>query len=348
MKERRTVLQLIGEAVSRGARKAKACEVIGLTLRTVQRWEAQDPSGGEDGRHGPKRPPANKLSDEEQEEILRVVNSPEFRDQSPRQIVPQLADRGVFLASESTIYRLLEEAGQLVHREPSRPRTHRKPRELRATGPNQVWSWDITYLRGPVRGAFLYAYLVVDVWSRKIVGWTVELDEDQEHAAALIDRACAVEGIRREQLTLHSDNGGPMKGSTMLATLQRLGVVPSFSRPHVSDDNPFSEALFRTLKYRPGYPRGGFASLTASRSWFVGFVGWYNGEHRHSAIRFVTPLQRHSGEDMDILQRRHEVYEAARRRNPERWTGRTRDWTPIADVYLNPVDPADYVGGSPS
>jgi len=340
------VVELIGEAVARGARKAKACEALGLPVRTIQRWEAKDVTGGEDRRCGPKTPPANKLSEQEREEVLRVVNTPEFRDLSPRQIVPQLADRGEFLASESTIYRLLDEEDQLAHRESSRPRTHHKPREQRTTGPNQVWSWDITYVRGSIRGTFLYAYLVVDVWSRKVVAWTVELTEDQRHASALIDRACAKEGIRREQLTLHADNGGPMKGSTMLATLQRLGVVPSFSRPHVSDDNPFSEALFRTLKYRPGYPGHGFASLVAARAWFADFVGWYNDQHRHSAIRFVTPSQRHAGEGPEILRQRREVYEAARRRNPERWSRQTRNWTPVAEVYLNPVDPSDHVGST--
>ena len=339
------MLQLIREAVAGGARKEKACEAIGLALRTVQRWETQDPAGGgEDRRRGPKTPPANKLNEQEREEVLSVANSSEYRDLSPRQIVPQLADRGVFLASESTFYRLLRKAGQLVHREPSRPRTHHKPRELRATGPNQVWSWDITYLRGPVRGTFLYAYLVLDVWSRKIVGWTVEVEEAQELSSALIDRCCAREGIRRDQVTLHADNGGPMKGSTLLATLQALGVMPSFSRPRVSDDNPFSEALFRTLKYRPGYPRHGFASLEEARSWVAGFVHWYNEEHLHSAIRFVTPSQRHNGDDVELLRQRHQVYEAARQRNPARWTGRTRNWTPATEVYLNPVDPADHVG----
>lgn len=342
--ERSATLRLIRNAVKAGARRAKACEALGLSLRTVQRWERLGPAGGGDRRSGPKSAPLNKLSEEERREVFRIVNSPEYRDLSPRQIVPRLADRGVYVASESTIYRLLKSEGQLVHREPSRPRTHSKPREQHATGPNQVWSWDITYVRGPVRGAFFYAYLVVDVWSRKVVGWEVAEREDQIIASLLIDRACAAQGIQRGQLTLHSDNGGPMKGSTMLATLRQLGVVPSFSRPKVSDDNPFSEALFRTLKYRPGYPRRGFASLAAARAWFDGFVRWYNDEHRHSAIRFVTPTQRHDGQEAELLRQRAAVYEAARRRHPKRWTSSTRNWTPAGDVYLNPVDPQEHVG----
>lgn len=143
-------------------------------------------------------------------------------------------------------------------------------------------------------------------------------------------------GVNVNGLVLHSDNGGPMKGSTMLATLQRLGVVPSFSRPGVSDDNPFSEALFRTMKYRPGYPGKPFASIEQARAWVTGFVGWYNNSHRHSGIRFVTPDERHSGRDVDILARRAAVYEQARRRRPERWAGSTRNWTPVGAVYLNP------------
>lgn len=183
---------------------------------------------------------------------------------------------------------------------------------------------------------FFYLYLFLDVWSRKIVGWVV-LDEESNDAAALLFRQiCACERLDPAGLVLHSDNGGPMKGATMLATLQKLGVVPSFSRPSVSDDNAFVEALFRTAKYRPGYPSEPFESLEAARAWVSTFVTWYNEEHQHSAIRFVTPVDRHTGLDVEILVHRHEVYVRARARHPERWSGSTRNWTPIDTVTLNP------------
>lgn len=159
------------------------------------------------------------------------------------------------------------------------------------TGPNQVWSWDITYLPGPIRGTFFYLYLFVDVWSRKIVGAEVFGEECNAKASQLLRRICREKGLDPENLVLHSDNGGPMKGATMKATLEQLGVVASLSRPRVSNDNAFSEALFRTLKYRPGYPEGPFESLAHARLWVRSFVGWYNHEHLHSGIGFVTPSE---------------------------------------------------------
>jgi len=324
-------MRLIDEAVRSGARQRLACAEVGIDARTLQRWRHID----DDQRPRATRRPANRLAEQEVMQVLAVVNSPEFRDTSPSQIVPALADRGVYLASESTIYRLLRARGLLKHRGASRPRQTRASRQHIARGPNQVWSWDITYLRSPVRGAFYYLYLVEDVWSRRIVAWAVHERESPELAAELIRCACRDEGCRAG-LVLHSDNGTPMKGATMLATLQRLGVIPSFSRPGVSDDNPFSEALFRTLKYCPRFPSKPFASLLAARTWVAGFVRWYNAEHRHSAIRFTTPASRHTGHDVEQLRRRHAVYQTARRRHPNRWSGPTRNWSRIETVVLNP------------
>ena len=329
------ILSLVDEAVRSGARLPSACHELGLSVRTIQRW--REPDGGEDRRHGPRTVPANKLSVEERQQILEVVNSPEFRDLSPHQIVPRMADQELYLASESTIYRLLREHKQLTHRERSRPATSRRPNEHVATGACQVWSWDITYLRGPVRGSFYYLYMIEDVWSRKIVGWQIHEEESVELAASLFRETCAYLKLDPDGLVLHSDNGGPMKGSTMLATLQRLGVVASFSRPRVSDDNPYSEALFRTLKYRPEYPSEAFSSLEHARSWTAFFVTWYNTEHRHSAIRFVTPDERHDGRDTAILANRHRVYQLAHEKNPERWSRKTRNWKPVEIVTLNPT-----------
>jgi putative transposase len=327
-------LELIAAATAAGARRAPACELLGLSVRTVERWQRQGEGG--DRRAGPRREPANKLSPVERRQVLALASAPEYRDLSPQQIVPRLADLGRYVASESTFYRLLRAEEQMTHRARWRPATQRRPREHVATGPCQVWSWDITYLRSAVRGQFFYLYLIEDVWSRKIVGYAVHGEESMEHAAALMLSTCATLGIDPEGLVLHSDNGGPMKGSTMLATLQRLGVVASFSRPRVSDDNSFSEALFRTLKYRPEFPSRPFAAIEDARGWVEGFVRWYNTEHRHSAIRFVTPEQRHSGQEPAILAHRRRIYEAARRRHPQRWPGAIRNWNPVAEVRLNP------------
>ena len=328
------ILGLVQEAVDKGARQEEVCDLLGIDCRSLQRWRKV--GIGDDLRAGPKTVPKNKLTDKEQREIRETANLPEHRDLSPKQIVPKLADEGRYIASESSFYRVLDAAGQVHHRERSQPAVHHRPKELVATGPNQVWSWDITYLLSSVRGSFFYLHLVLDVWSRKIVGWAVHPEETGEHGARLISEACAREGVRRDQLVLHQDNGAPMKCGTFLALLQWLGVAASFSRPGVSDDNPFVEALFRTFKYRPEYPDGPFASLEAARAFVAHFVHWYNTEHHHSNIRFVTPAERHAGDDRAILARRGEVYARARARHPERWSGKTRDWSPVETVILNP------------
>lgn len=324
-------MALVGEAVQGGCRKARACEALGLSVRTLQRWEG---AGGRDRRRGSRAMPANRLSDEERARALSVMNQSEHCDKSPNQIVPLLADKGQYIASESTLYRILREEKMLGHRHRSAvPRRH-EPVVHAAHAPNRVWSWDITFLPTAVRGVFYYLYLIVDLYSRKIVGWQVHERECAEYAAELVAEACGLEGVARDQVVLHSDNGAPMKGATMLAMLQALGVIPSLSRPSVSDDNPFSEALFRTLKYCPCYPRRSFGDIIEARVWVEAFVGWYNREHRHSAIRFVTPEQRHRGQDRDILARRHAVYQQARARHPARWSGPTRNWTPAKTVYI--------------
>ena len=268
--------------------------------------------------------------------IIEVSTAPLYQDLCPWKIVAKLADSGRYLASESSFYRVLKEADLLKHRAKSRPRERKRPKDLIARQPNCVWSWDITYLKSPVKGMYYYLYLTLDVFSRFIVGWTVEEVESAEHAARLMTRACAEQGVAEDTLTLHADNGGPMKGATMLSTLQKLHVVPSFSRPSVSDDNPFSESLFKTLKYRPSYPDGAFANLEEAREWVLRFVRWYNHEHLHSGIRFVTPASRHSGKDESILHNRSVVYEEAKRKNPSRWSGPIRNWSMIKEVRLNP------------
>lgn len=312
----------------------RCCEELGLDPRTVQRW--RHGGVGDDGRHGPKTAPKNKLPPSERAHALQVMNSVEFRDKSPNQIVPTLADRGEYVASESTLFRILREEGQAAHRGRAKPPTSRPPSEWRATGPNQVWSWDITYLRSPIAGTFFYLYMFVDVWSRQIVGFRVETKECTVLASDLLEEICRERSLDPKGIVLHQDNGSPMKGATLRATMDRLGVIASFSRPRVSDDNPFSESLFGTAKRHPSYPRGPFASIEGARAWASGFVTWYNHQHLHSGIGFVSPTARHEGRHEAILENRRRVYEAARERNPERWARGIRAWGSPTEVFLNP------------
>lgn len=333
--QRVEALQLIDEASTSGARQSKACAVIGISAKTYQRWGR--PGNEQDGRLQAKHEPANRLTELERQRMIALANEPAYADLSPSKIVPKLADEGRYLASESSFYRVLKAHKQLRHRHQSKPnRVIKKPRALTATASNQIYSWDITYLPKAVRGLFFYLYLVMDIYSRKVVGWQVYEAESSALAADLMTDICHQEGVIAGQVILHSDNGSPMKGASLLATLQQLGVIPSYSRPSVSNDNPYSESLFRTLKYRPQYPEQGFADLAATRAWVSEFVAWYNTQHLHSAIRFVTPQQRHSGQDREILSNRKRVYQEARSKNPDRWSGDIRNWEPVTEVYLNP------------
>ncbi|MCP4117296.1 MAG: IS3 family transposase [Desulfobacteraceae bacterium] len=325
-------MELITEACNAGARKRKAAELLGLPVRTVQRWEQH---GLSDNRKGSRAVPANKMSEAERERIIDVLESPEYGDSNPNQIVPKLADQGIYLGSESTMYRILRDLKMNKHRQSSQPSTRKRPEPYVAIGPNQVWSWDITYLPSSVKGSFFYLYMIMDVYSRKAVAYQVYECESGELAGELITDACYREKIPKDQLVLHSDNGAPMKAVTMLAKLQELGVMPSFSHPSVSDDNPYSESLFRTMKYRPEYPEQPFEELKDCREWADGFVHWYNNEHLHSGIRYVTPTDRHQGKDIEILKKRHQVYLKAKAENPKRWSRKTRNWNHIEEVLLN-------------
>lgn len=314
--------------------------MVGISLRTYWRWQ----NSGEDGRPQSQRPtPSHQLSDAERAAIVAVCHEPRFASLPPSQIVPRLADEGRYLGSESTFYRVLHEFGLQHHRGRARVAQRREPPTHQAVGPNQLWCWDISYLPSSVRGLYFYLYLVMDLFSRKIVGWEVHAQECGEHAASLLKRTVLAEGVRRERrpLVLHADNGSPMKSATLLETLRFLGVSPSHSRPRVSNDNPFVESLFRTCKYRPSYPANGFATLDDARSWVWRFVEWYNTEHRHSGLNYVTPQQRHCGAASSIMQQRVAVYAAARARHPRRWSQGIRDWSLPTSVWLNPVKAAE-------
>ena len=333
--ERTQAIMLIKDASDSGARRFKSCEILGLTLRTLERWEKDE--GQFDKRASAPRVVANKLTEEQRNMVLTTANSKTYQYLPPSKIVPLLADIGHYIASESTFYRILRDAKQLTHRLMSRPAKHKRPEAYEAHAPNQVWSWDISYLPTQVFGIFYYLYFVMDIYSRKIVGWSIHEREDAVHASMLMKQACHDENIQIGQLVLHSDNGSPMKGATMIAMLQTLGVIPSFSRPSVSDDNPYSEALFRTTKYHHTFPRfEKFTSILDARIWCEKFVDWYNNEHLHSALKFVTPHQRHTGEDQAIRMKRHAVYQIAKLTHPERWSKNTRNWLVSKVATLNP------------
>lgn len=310
----------------------RACEVLEISTRTYARWKNGRTL---DSRKGAPKRVTRKLSEAERDEIVRIACSEEYRDQTPYEIVVDLLEKRNYLASTSTFYRVLRERGLVHHRRESKaPRNSARPPELMATGPNQVWSWDITYMRTSVAGIYYYAYVILDVWSRKIVGWEIHERESPELAADLflrLSRSCNLNGLH-----LHSDNGNAMKAATMLMTFYRLGVMPSFSRPRVSDDNPYSESLFKTMKYHVEYPRF-FTDIGSARSWFAGFVDWYNTQHRHSGIGYVTPQSRHEGSDIALFDIRNETVKASRTQHPERWG--TRFLVHGADrcVYLNPI-----------
>jgi transposase InsO family protein len=331
--ERQAVIAAVKALCEQGMTKTQAAEACGFDIRTLQNW-AKHSDG--DRRAGPTTGPANALLPDEQQSVLDMANSPRFRDLSPKVIVPLLAEEGQYLGSESTFYRLLRREGQINHRGRQRP-PQARPRELEAREPDRVYSWDIAYLPSVVRGSYFYCYVFMDIWSRKIVGFSVETEESPEIAAALFARICRERKIAPGRLVLHSDRGGPMRGATMQAMLRSLGVLTSFSRPRVSDDNPYSESLFKTMKYTATHPLRPFTNLTDSHDWVAEFVGWYNCSHLHSQIGFVTPNQREAGEDIAIFERRRRTYEAAHARSPRRWiSGRVRAWERPTVVYLNP------------
>ncbi|AWB32595.1 IS3 family transposase [Orrella marina] len=341
LKDRQTLVQHIDTAHQQGARLDRACSLAGLTIRTLQRWKRdQDKLTVGDRRPLAARPtPAHAFTPQERQRILDVVNESRFADCPPARIVPMLADEDVYIGSEATISRVLRQHGQTTHRGRTRPpQPSRRPTTHVATGPGQVYCWDMTYLPTHVQGQWFYLYLIQDIYSRKIIGWEIHEKDDSTHAVALLKRTALAEGVHAmlEKPVMHGDNGSTLKATSVLAMLNWLGIEPSYSRPRVSDDNAFAESLFKTAKYRPEFPARGFKSLEAARQWGATFVHWYNHEHRHSGIQYVTPDQRHRGEDIKILGARHALYQQQKRNNPARWSGQTRNWSLVGAVTLNP------------
>jgi len=336
--DRKKAVQLIDEARAAGARLELACEELNISVRTYQRWIKDGPDSTDKRPTAKRKAPANKLSEQERAEIIRVCNCAEYADLTPAQVVPNLADQNIYLASESTFYRILKDAKQNARRNRvNTPRTSSLTTHV-ATGPNQVWSWDITWLPAAIKGYYYKLYMILDVFSRLIINWEIHENESSEHAQDLVKKAVFKHGAFNHPLVLHSDNGSPMRAQDFQNLLARLGITKSYSRPRVSNDNPFSESLFKTLKYTKDFPIKGFASIDDARKWVHNFVRLYNTEFLHSAIKFVTPYQRHTGQDVEILAKRDKVYKAARQLRPERWSRGTRDWTRINKVALNPTD----------
>jgi len=318
-----------------------ACQEAEICLRTYRRWVKAGGPVLADQRPEAKRPaPQNKLSDAEIKEIIAICNQPEYASLPPSQIVPKLADQGIYVASESSFYRVLRSHDQLHHRGRTRVVEKRAaPTSYTTTAPNQLWSWDITYCASMVRGQYFYLYLIEDIYSRKIVGWEVHEQESGELAAELLQRTVIRAQCFKQPLVLHSDNGAPMKSVTLKTKMEELCITGSHSRPSVSNDNPYSESLFRTMKYCPQWPSEGFVDLDTVRTWVNRFVDWYNDDHCHSRINFVTPSQRHRGDDKELLRKRKTIYEQAKARNPLRWSGEVRNWQHIKEVKLNPDKP---------
>lgn len=324
-------IDLINEATENGACKDKACALLDISLRSLQRWEKDRSS---DKRKGAMKRVPRKLPEVEQQKVINIACDKQFKDLTPYEIVAILAEQGQYIASERTFYRILNMENMLHHRGNVKPcRKTGKPDELKATGPDQVWCWDITFLKTQVYGLYYYCYMIKDIWTKEIVGWEIHETEDVGIASTLFRKLRNRYKLRG--IKLHSDNGNPMKGATMIMTLYNLGVIPSFSRPRVSNDNPYIESLFKTLKYSAGYP-GQFRDLDHARVWMADFVNWYNTKHRHSTIGFVTPAQRRSGEYKEIISTRNKTMEQARLLNPERWGKKIRVWEATEEIFLNP------------
>ena len=327
-----TLVSAINAAIAAGARVKAAFREVGISIQTYIRWEQ---GLLDDARKGAVKVIPRKLSPEEEETFYKVATEARFRELPPEQICATLLEEGTYLGSARTLYRILKKKQANVARtESRRAGKSRKPQELRATGPNQVWCWDITWLKTPVKGLFLYAYVIVDIYSRAIVGWSIE-DEESDHLAQKLFRRVVRDSNVAPDF-VHSDNGGPMKGLTLVSFLVQIGVAMSFSRPRVSDDNPFIESWFRTLKYHVSYPNY-FQDLSHAREWFAGFVDWYNNVHRHSGIDYVTPNQRHTGQHHAILKVRQKTLDAAAAAHPERFVNGPKQYKLEGAVILNPA-----------
>lgn len=309
----------------------RACKTLDVPRASVYR--SRQPK-----QQTSKKPKINPraLSAEERANALEILNSPRYQDQSPLEIWATLVDEGTYICHVRTFYRILSAEGLVrERRDQLRHPTYQKP-ELLATGPNQIWTWDISILRGPVKGTYFYLYVILDIYSRLVVGWTVANHESGQLGSIFIEDTLTKHAIQPNQLTLHSDRGVPMTSKPVAFMLANLGVTKSHSRPYVSNDNPFSEAAFKTLKYCPSYPNR-FGCLADATAWATAFFEWYNERHHHSGINMLTPSQVHYGKAEEVLARRQKVLDSAFMRHPERFVkGRPSAGTLPVAVWINP------------
>lgn len=311
-----------------------ACDVLSVPRSSVYRARQPKPTSAV------KPAPVRALSAAEREQVHQTLNSERFVDHAPREVYATLLDEGTYLCSPRTMYRVLadhaevrERRAQLRHPAYSQP-------ELLATGPNQVWSWDITKLLGPAKWTYYYLYVMLDIFSRYVVGWLLAERESSVLAELLITEACARQHIQPDQLTIHADRGGPMIAKPVALLMADLGVLKSHSRPHVSNDNPFSEAQFKTMKYRPDYPDR-FGSQVDARTWAQTFFPWYNNEHHHSGIGFMTPATVHYGDASRLFAHRQQTLSTAYAAHPERFVkGQSIPPALPPAVWINPPKPA--------
>jgi putative transposase len=316
-----------------------ACEAVGAAQAGYYRRHRQRPAPTrpEPIPHRQRRQP-RALTAAEQQAILDALHSDRFVDMSPAQVWATLLDEGVYLGSESTFYRLLRQAGEVCERRRQATHPAKVKPELVANAPNAVWSWDITKLRGPAKWTYYYLYVILDIFSRFVVGWMVASRESAALAEVLIRQTCVKQGIDRDQLTIHADRGSSMTSKPVAFLLADLGVTQSHSRPHVSNDNPFSEAQFKTLKYRPDFP-GRFGSIEAARAHCQDFFGWYNDEHRHTGLGLHTPADVHYGLAEAIRDKRAGVLDAAYIAHPERFVRKPPEPPKIPEVsWINRPD----------
>jgi putative transposase len=312
----------------------QACDALAYPRSSYYRQEQVKPVRDDDGRLPASSPRA--LPVQERESVREILNSERFVDSSPRQVYGTLLDEGRYLCSVSTMYRILRVYAEVCERRNQKRHPAYKKPELLAAAPNQVWSWDITKLRGPVTHVYYYLYTILDIFSRYVVGYMIANRELARLARQLVGDSCAKQGIEPEQLILHADRGSSMTSKTLALLLADLGVGKSHSRPHTSDDNPFSEAQFKTMKYRPDYPDR-FGSLEDARTWARPFFHWYNHEHRHTSLGLMTPATVHYGLADELTVQRQATLQAVYEKHPERFVKGlpTPPQLPTA-VWINP------------
>ena len=323
------------EEVAPGMGTASACLALGLPRASLYRMRRpEDPQARPSARPVPSR----ALAPSERQEVLDALHSERFMDQPPAQVHATLLDEGTYLCSPRTMYRILDSAQEVKERRDQVRRPHYAKPELLATAPNQVWSWDITKLMGPVKWNYFYLYVIIDIFSRYVVGWMVAPRESAALAERLIGETYDKQGIRKGQLTLHADRGSSMKSKPVALLLADLGVVKTHSRPQVSNDNPFSESQFKTMKYRPEFPDR-FGSVEDARAFGHVFFPWYNDEHHHSALGFMTPAVVHYGRAKGVREKRRQILDAAFAAHPERFVkGKPQPAELPPAVWINPPE----------